>query len=244
MRILIIFLAATALLGASPALAASPCTGAKMNFEASSLSGGDIRDLETKLRVALDKVCNWWGPSFKGPFNIEVRDDRGPAMALIPAWKGNRGDMLFRARNRINPAITHEMTHVFAPNGNRFLAEGLATYSQEHLSDAEAYPNFGRDLHNAARELAEKADFAALDAMATPSRLKTDDLDGDEAYQVAGSFVRFLVESYGLDRFRKLYALTPLESYSRDAGERERWNNIYGKGLNALAAEWREKIAG
>ncbi len=244
MHKLAVFLSLITCLAAAPTLAASPCTGAKMSFDASILSGGDIRDMEEKLRVALDKVCNWWGPTFKGSFTIEVRDDRGPSMALVPAWRGNRGHMLFRARNRGNPAFTHEMVHVFAPNANRFLGEGLAVYAHEHLKGAEAYPNFGRDLHEAARPLAEKADLAALDRVATPKRLETGDLDGDDAYLVAGSFVRFLIEKYGLDRFRALYATTPLQPGSRDPGPADRWNRSYGKGLGALADEWRGKFAG
>ena len=194
MRIIAVLLALILSLGGVSAKAESPCSGAWISFDAPSVSGGDVRDLEKKLRVALDAVCNWWGPTFKGPFAIEVEDDRGSSMALIPAWRGQRGHMIFRARNRGNFAITHETTHVFAPNANRFLAEGLAVFAHEHLKGADAYPNFGRDLHRAARALAEKADFAALDDMATPKRLRTDDLDSDEAYIVAGSFMRFLIE--------------------------------------------------
>lgn len=244
MRITAVFLLLTAMSAGPSASAASPCSGARMTFDASSLSGGDIRDLEKMLRAALDSVCNWWGATFKGPFLIEVQDDRGPSMALIPAWRGNRGHMIFRARNRRNFAITHEMTHVFAPNGNRFLAEGLAVYAHEYLKGVDAYPNFGRDLHQAARAFAEKADLAALDNMATPKRLRTEGLGDDDAYIVAGSFMRFLIERYGLETYRKLYAMTPLVPGLREGGHGDRWSKVYGKGLNMLAAEWRRVIAG
>ncbi len=38
----------------------------------------------------------------------------------FPAWRVNAG----------KAAILHELAHVFFPNGNRFLAEGLAVYLQ------------------------------------------------------------------------------------------------------------------
>jgi hypothetical protein len=225
-----------------PVLAASPCSGAKMSFDASSLSGGEVKELEEKLRRALDNVCNWWGPVFKGPFSIEVKDDSGPSMALLPAWKGELGHMIFRGRNRGNPAVTHEMVHVFAPNANRMLAEGLATYAHEHLGGASAYPNFGQDLHSAARDLSENTSLAAFDALATPRRLRLDGFEENDSYLVAGSFVRFLIEKDGIETFRKLYALTPLESYQRFAGDPDRWEGVFGKGLPVLQAEWKAAI--
>ncbi len=226
-----------------PAVANSPCAGAKMSIDAPSLSGGEVAEMEAKLRRALDAVCNWWGADFKGPFSIEVKDDFGPSMALVPAWRGNRGHMIFRARNRGNPAIMHEMTHVFAPNANRMLAEGLATHAHAHLKGAEAYPNFGRDLHDAARDLAEKTDLSVFDALETPNRLTPEGFEQNEAYLVAGSFVRFLIEKYGMDKFRRLYALTPLESWQRFAGDPDRWEGVYGKGLKVLEAEWKAAIS-
>lgn len=247
MGALISTLFVTALMLAVPGVRAeTPCSGAAMRFDAGSLSGGTVRSFEADLRTALDKACGWWGPTFKGPFEIEVREDRGPSMALVPAWRGQRGHMLFRAWTvrRGNAATVHEMIHVLAPNANRFLAEGLAVYGHAKLVGPEAYPNFGEDLHEAARQLAERADFAALDRIATPRMLQTDDLDGRRAYLVAGSFMRFLIERHGGEKFRRLYAMTPLVPRNRNAGDPARWRTVYGKDLSALAAEWRREIGG
>lgn len=72
-----------------------------------------------------------------------------------------------------------------------------------------------------------------------PRRGSAPRLDGREAYIVAGSFVRYLIETYGMERFRKLYALTPLVPRSRDPGDPARWQTVYGKPLAALAEGWR-----
>ena len=85
----------------------------------------------------------------------------------------------------------------------------------------------------------------ALAAIAPPTRLhRPGRLPGRPAYIVAGSFVRFLIERYGMEKFRKLYALTPLVERERNAGSPDRWRFIYDKGLNALDAEWRKTVQG
>ena len=61
--------------------------------------------------------------------------------------------------------------------------------------------------------------------MRTPRPLGTV-LHEQGAYLLAGSFVGFLIERYGLDEFRKLY-----ENGSYEAA--------YGKSLGVLEKEWR-----
>jgi len=63
-------------------------------------------------------------------------------------------------------------------------------------------------------------------------------LDQKEAYLVAGSFVRYLVETYGMEKFRRLYRLMPLEPGSRrPSGVPSRWRDIYGNSIGDLATE-------
>ena len=69
-------------------------------------------------------------------------------MALIPAWRGERGQMIFGAK-RVNAgeaATVHEMIHVYAPNANRFLAEGLAVYGHDLLGGHVPTPLSGKAL--------------------------------------------------------------------------------------------------
>lgn len=65
------------------------------------------------------------------------------------------------------------------------------------------------------------------------------------AFIVAGSFVRFLVDRYGLGAFRELYLLTPLKPLHRDAGAPDRWRSVHGynKPLGDLEMEWKALIA-
>jgi hypothetical protein len=67
--------------------------------------------------------------------------------------------------------------------------------------------------------------------------------DNVDCYIVAGSFVGFLIETYGMEPFRKHYARTPFTPGKRtEAGDPARWIKSYGKRLPQLGAEWRRKI--
>jgi len=229
---------------APPAKAA--CAGVSITVSKGVLSEPERSRLASLLRTAVDKVCGWWGATYSGRLSIDISTEPGPSMALVPAWRGQRGHMLFRARvvSMGRAASVHEVTHVFAPNANRFLAEGLAIYAHERLRGPAAYPNFGRSLHVAAQPYAPQADIAALERTATPTRLQGSGLGGREAYLVAGSFVRFLVERHGMAKFRRLYAMTPMVPGAQNAGSSSRWQAVYGVLLEQLAAQWKQHIAG
>ena len=87
-----------------------------------------------------------------------------------------------------------------------------------------------------------RADIGALERLATPTRLKLPNLDGRDAYIVAGSFVGYLIEQHGFEKFQELYALTPLVPGQRNAGAPERWREVYKLDLAALAADWRASL--
>ena len=211
-----------------------------------NISSEDLRVFEETLRAAINKVCNWWGDTYTGSFTIDIQDNTGPSMALIPAWNGNRGTIVFRTGTTVagRSAITHEVIHVFAPNANRFLAEGLAVYGHELLGGRAAYPAYGRDVDSAAGQFARLANLLVLDAIATPTPLQTAITPQRRAYVRAGSFVRFLIETYGMDKFRELYAKTPLVAGASDSGTADRWEDVYGAGLDleALTKLWKERL--
>ena len=99
-------------------------------------------------------------------------------------------------------ALLHEIVHIYAPNGNRFLAEGLAVYLHAALAANPAFPNFGADLrHLAVRHLSGQESLKALNSVQTPRPLGTI-MNEKTAYILAGSFVGFLLERFGLPMFQ------------------------------------------
>jgi hypothetical protein len=199
---------------------------------------------------------------------IFVSDEYKNSKSLLPAAVGQHGRMEFPAWKVVagEAPIMHELAHVYFPNGNRFVAEALAIYLQATLGGNPAFPNFGRNLHELARELLlkmlpefarrdtaslEKLRLTELDKIATPSSLRLrvglilyqDDPSGQAyIYAVVGSFARFLIDTHGIDRFRALYSLTPLKPFARDAGSPDRWQDVYGVALGELETEWKRNL--
>jgi hypothetical protein len=141
---------------------------------------------------------------------IVVSDRYRISKSLVPAWSGRPGYMEFptwRVASR-RAAIMHELVHVFYPNGNRFLAEGLAVHLRGSIGGNPAFPNFGEPLHGV----------------------------------ISGSFVQFLIETRGIDRFRSLYAQTPLIPLAGNVGSLDSWPDVYYVTLAELEYEWKSMV--
>jgi hypothetical protein len=200
--------------------------------------------------------------------NIVVSDRYSISKSLVPTWSGRLGYMEFptwRVAAR-KAAILHELVHVFFPNGNRFLAEGLAVHLQDALGGNPAFPNFGKPLHRTVCELLlaktpptssedplglRQIHLAELDLIPTPNPLTLRvgaELYGEDkrgqafVYPIAGSFVQFLLETRGVERFRSLYTQTPLLPLVLNAGSPVRWSDVYCITFADLENEWKSMI--
>lgn len=191
-RLLFAALFMSAFAAVSPAHAG--CADAPLTIRAPTLSTGDERALEVRFRKSLARICEWWEPAFAGSSHSKSK-----RTAASPWCWCRHGAAIVAASCSVAAwrqgvaAITHEIVHVLAPNANRFLAEGLAVYANDRFQEAPAYPNFGKDLKTEARGILDRADIAALEQVATPSRLQLDGLNSRDAHLVAGSFVGFLI---------------------------------------------------
>jgi hypothetical protein len=223
------------------------------------------REIRRLQKWAADR--DWIG--FPIPeLNIIVSDRYSISKSLVPAWSGRLGYMEFptwRVAAR-KAAILHELVHVFFPNGNRFLAEGLAVHLQDSLGGNPAFPNFGKPLHrNVCDLLLEKTPptssedplglrqihVAELDLIPTPNPLTLcvgAELYGEDkrgqafVYPIAGSFVQFLLETRRFERFRSLYTQTQLLPLVLNAGSPDRWSGVYCMTFADLENEWKSMI--
>ena len=225
-----------------------PCAGAQgepreVEFSISGLAESDRRRLVAQIMEGRKRVEAWWGSSFDGRIRVVADPAQRVSMALVPAWRGQHGLMLFpnRGISSGSSPVLHELVHVYAPNQNRFLAEGLAVHAHQQLGGAPAEPNYGKDLHALAREVAYRVPLAMLDRVSTPTALtQATGVDERVCYLIAGSFVGWLLERHGMERFRALYARTPLlPRKTGHAGAPERWIEIYGEPLSSLERDWR-----
>jgi len=121
----------------------------------------------------------------------------------------------------------HEITHILSFEiglPSTLLMEGLAVY----VSDVY----FGEESCSRSKILLEN------DAIVLPSDLVTSfdfrEHDPVVSYNVAGSFAAFMIETYGIERFLRLYSESPTGYASIDV-DTER---IYGKSFEDLENEW------
>ena len=227
---LLLALLVPALQGAAAPEVAADC--GTIRILSGELSG---REAETYCRYAAAeraKVEGYWGATWTEPIRVRVDSSYRISRALVPGHLGDRGfvEMPLRRVRGNDGSLLHEIVHVYAPSANRFLAEGLAVHAHQKLAGNRAFPNFGGSLDAGARGwLARIESLDCLDAVRTPTPLGTV-LNEQGAYLLAGSFVGFLIERYGLEDFKKLY---------ENGSDQE----AYGKPLAALEKEWRSAIS-
>ena len=174
------------------------------------------------------KVEAFWGATWTEIIHIDIDDSYKLSRALTTSTRGFM-EMPRKGVREQRSALLHEIVHVYAPNRNRFLAEGLAVYLQQKLGGNPAFPNFGKDLRELARDrLSAVSSLEPLNNVRTPRPLRTV-MQEQSAYILAGSFVGFLIENYGVAMFRNLY-------------EVESYDSVYGKNLAALEIEWRVEL--
>ncbi|MGQ0677348.1 MAG: hypothetical protein ACT4N4_14855 [Rhodospirillales bacterium] len=153
--------------------------------------------------------------------------------AIVVGANRVRGDGGGAGRWRaLGPAIAHEITHLVAGQSRagpgQFLDEGLAVFVQEKfkLPDDRSFPNMGRDLHEETVRWSRQ--YGRLVPLAETHQARW--LAGgprDLIYLQAGSFVRFLVEGWGLAKFMALY-------------DGQGYVGVYGRARAALEADWLE----
>jgi hypothetical protein len=137
---------------------------------------------------------------------------------------------------------------------------------QDSIGGNPAFPNFGKPLHgNVCERLLEmtphnsgedplglgQIHLAELDLIPTPNPLTLrvgGELFGEDqrgqafVYPIAGSFVQFLLETFGVERFRSLYTQTQLLPLVLNAGSPDRWPDVYCMTLADLENEWKSMV--
>jgi len=194
---------------------------------------------------------------FSGEIHVTVCECVSPAsMALLPAWRGHRGQMKFAA-SRVRQgraAILHELVHVYEPNQVRFLAEGFAVYLEEKFGNIDVYPTFGSAIeerlngtHSLALAYLKLNVFDGVsvgrgmplgDSIELETMIPVAAQRGAYSYLVSGSFVKFLISAYGMDKFMALYKLTPLLPGVSKPGDPNRYEWVFRTSLAELQAEW------
>lgn len=163
-------------------------------------------------------------------FYLDSRERMIPALGTQPVgWSESRSNTVLLACNEnLRPLHRHEIMHVLSmnlwelpPQLEAWLLEGLAVYADT--------PCAGYSLHEIAAHLQREDKLVPLYQLVygfyQPKDLR--------AYMQGGSFVQFLFENYGREKFRQLWShgITGLPE-------------ITGKNYREVESEWREFLHG
>ncbi len=138
----------------------------------------------------------------------------------------------------------HETTHVLTNDiGNppAIFNEGFATYMSERLGSPPLKNLSGGDssLYERVRELKSKGDWIPLEELVTYTDIGPGWSRPPVAYPEAGAFVKFLIDTYGKEKFFEVYKnFTNSEIKSILKQNEEKLKKIYGFSLADLEEQW------
>ncbi len=160
-----------------------------------------------------------------------------------------RGTMIVEVYNKemyLDPF--HETTHILTNSFGRppaIFREGLATYMSERLG-SPALKEFGggkSSLYERARELRNKGDWIPLEELLTYTQIGPGWSRPPVAYPEAGAFVKFLIDTYGKEKFLQAYkSLTNAKIKSVLKQNKAKLKTIYGFAPADLEKQWIETL--
>ncbi|MBP7050297.1 MAG: M56 family metallopeptidase [Phycisphaerae bacterium] len=154
---------------------------------------------------------------------------------------------IYNEKEHLDPY--HETTHILmGPLGNppALLNEGFATYMSEALG-APALENLGggkTTLHQRVRDLKAKGDWIPLSELLGYTEIGSARSRPFVAYPEAGSFVQFLIDAHGKDKFLQTY--TTLQNSDQQTTRKEnaqRLAQICGQSLDSLEKQWLDVVS-
>jgi hypothetical protein len=147
---------------------------------------------------------------------------------------------------QLNPY--HELVHIVASKLGEppaLFREGLAVYLSERLgSDAlKLLGSPGRTVDGATCVYARRGLLIPLDSLFDFPEIGSPASRFAVAYPEAASFVKFLIERYGFERFRQAYgALRDSDSTAAQEGNRVSFQRTIGVSVPRAEGRWREHL--
>ena len=252
-KTLAIIAAASAVLGmavcpvvrAAPVFVSSESPHFVLTYARGGAAAGDIADIIAKRERAYAAITAFLGDPGGGKIKIKLYPDRSSALSAGGAGRttGDEISVIYFAFSPCYEKISygHELTHALSCRllGGRhsvpLLAEGLAEYlDQSGRNPHEWLSCKSRIFSVGAKFRVEAADLAYGNGSSGLS------------YTKSGSFVKYLVESGGREKFLELYAAI------REAGllppdERlrlfsEKFSAVYGSALEEAEVGWNAAV--
>ncbi len=186
--------------------------------------------------------------------SVETGYER-PAIVNIYLFPGegrpssNTADIMLYNIHTNTYELVHELTHVLlgyggkttAENG-RLTQEGIAVYLQNKIGNISA-PNFGIPIHEVMKYIIDTNNNLPMYKLVKPDIAHSIFIPATNnpedrslywiAYTQSSSFITYIFEKYGADKFGNIYNHPNLNSQIQ---------KVYGKSLEELEADWLKYI--
>lgn len=203
-----------------------------------------LKQLQDEVLVYYDEIKDLMEVNYKRPESINIYLYKGSGRS-----SASKTDIILYDFDRNIHALTHELTHVLYGAGNNFgyeygalTQEGFAVYTQSNFGQP-SFPNMDIPVHHLMKyfiDIKKVVPIYDLIDQATTQKLvfsstknATDEARVWIAYIQAGSFVTYLIEEYGLEKFKNIYNQPDIAAQAEI---------VYHKSFHELEEEWHQYI--
>lgn len=225
-------------------IAASPVMAEEIVYQSSVMTIIDDGSHDTtEIAYLRDEINN----AFAVMAAIGFYDDnvKLPVKVIVKAGKGvshigERGEIVLHWLHEGRAPILHEVTHIVAGydrSAGHWNPEGLASWVQDNFGSNAAYPTYReapglmKMLHDDDALLPMAAVFADRNRSGVFG--KTDQWSRWRAYSQATSFVGYLIDTYGIEDFQRIYN-RPINNAA--------FADVFGKSAEQLVVMWMDAI--
>jgi len=217
-------------------------------FKKESLAEQDIKDIIVLKEDHHSKITQWLGVNNSKKINyylypslkekVTLMGDNSPGNAIWQELDANINPKKFEIHTIYNEKCKfigeHEDTHLLSlPWGVSIylFCEGLAQYLENNF--------MGEDLNVVAKKLLQKNKLYSIEWLCTNDNWGN--IEPVIIYPQVGSFTKYIIETYGKEKFSELYRNT---SRNYDTSKNLLGvEKIYQKKINQLEKEWLEYIS-
>ena len=217
---------------------------------AGSVAASNLSAVAAARERAIAQIADLLNVSFEGRIRLVLYPDSASktrATGHVGMGMASGRDIVEIFAESIHVDPFHEITHIVASalgTPPSMIDEGFATYMSERLgADAlEFLGNRRRRIATVACELVGRPSSVGIVAL-----LHLDDISNGEgagaAYAESAAFVKFLIEVYGVERFRRAFAALSARSDPASLLANDRvLQQIYGESVSELESHWRRWV--
>lgn len=198
-----------------------------------SFTPHELQRVQAQLDAGATALARYLGPPPAGKFPVVV--NLRPGRGVSHSHQGQGAIELYWVRE-VRAPIIHELTHVLAgytaANGH-WTQEGFASYMQDRYGEDDAFPT-QKMAHALVRVIRQEGSFLPmLEVMQDRRRARYFGLRNPWerwlAYTQSTSLCRYLIETYGAEKFLRLYD-RPFEAID--------FNALYGRSAQEVIDDW------